>query len=49
MKHLDDILKESLLDNENELSNNSDNAVKISLLWKDAYFMKTVEELYKKY
>lgn len=49
MKHLDDILKESLLDNENELSNNSDNAVKISMLWKDMYFMKTVEELYKKY
>ena len=49
MKHLNDILKESLLDDEDKLIDNSDNAAKISNLLKNGYFIKTVEELYKKY
>lgn len=49
MKHLNDILKESLLDNEDELMNSSDNAVKISKLLNTGYFIKIVEELFKKY
>lgn len=49
MKHLNDILKESLLDSEDKLIDNLDNAVKISRLLKNGYFIKIVEELYKKY
>ena len=49
MKHLNNILKESLLDDEDKLIDNSDNAVKISRLLKNGYFIKTVEELFKKY
>lgn len=49
MKHLNDTLKESLLDSEETLMDNSDNAIKISRLLKNGYFIKIVEELFKKY
>lgn len=49
MKHLNDILKESLLDDEDKLIDNSDNAAKISNLLKNGYFIKIVGELFKKY
>lgn len=49
MKHLNDILNESLLDDEDKLMDDSDNAVKISRLLKNGYFIKIVEELFKKY
>lgn len=49
MKHLNDILKESLLDSEETLMDNSDHAIAISRLSSRGYFIKTVEELYKKY
>lgn len=49
MKHLNDILKESLLDDEDKLIDNSDKAIAISKLLGRGYFIKLVGELYKKY